>query len=277
MRAKTPIVAAGIVASGLPRTDPVDVVNPAGRGGFVLVCEHAGNFIPPEMHDLGLGPGLTTSHIAWDPGALPVAREMSRLLDAPLVAQRMSRLMYDCNRPPEAESAIPEISEIHPVPGNVGLTPAARQARVDTIYVPFCATLAACIEGRTAAGEAPVIVTVHSFTPVYKGVRRELDIGILHDTDTRIADAMLRCAEADDDVVVRRNEPYGPEDGVTHTLRMQALPRGLANVMIEVRNDLIRDGGSQQAMAARLSRWLLAAQAELAAGSEEPRQSPRVG
>jgi predicted N-formylglutamate amidohydrolase len=272
MRAKIPNVAAG-----LPRTGPVDVVNPAGRGGFVLVCEHAGNFIPPELHDLGLGPGLTTSHIAWDPGALPVAREMSRILDAPLVAQRMSRLMYDCNRPPESESAIPEISEIHPVPGNAGLTPEARRARVDAIYVPFRDTLAACIDGCVAAGEAPVIVTVHSFTPVYKGVRRELDIGILHDTDTRVADAVLRLAGADADVVVRRNQPYGPEDGVTHTLRTQALPRGLGNVMIEVRNDLIRDGVSQRAMAGRLSRWLLAAQAELAAGSVPSRQSPRVG
>lgn len=246
--------------AGLPLPDPVEVVNPDGGGGFVLVCEHAGNYIPPELGDLGLPPGLMTSHIAWDPGALPVARELSRLLDAPLVAQRISRLVYDCNRPPEAASAIPEHSETHRVPGNVGLSVAARQSRVEAVYQPFHAAVA----GRLDACVAPVLVTVHSFTPVYNGVQRDLDVGILHDSDSRMADAMLRHSGAADGLTVRRNEPYGPADGVTHTLCRHALPRGLGNVMIEIRNDLIRDGGSQQAMASRLARWLTAARRALA-------------
>lgn len=264
-------------ADGLPGNDPVELVNPGGRGGFVLVCEHAANYIPPELHGLGIGPGLTTSHIAWDPGALPVARELSRILDAPLLAQRVSRLVYDCNRPPESDSAIPEISEIHAVPGNRGLSPEARQARVDAVYAPFRDALAAHLDARQAAGEAPLLVTVHSFTPVYKGVRRELDVGILHDTDARFADAVLQHAGAEDGLVVRRNEPYGPADGVTHTLQTHALPRGLGNVMIEVRNDLIRDGAGQQAMAARLARWLQAARADLAGGAVPAQQTARGG
>ena len=277
MHSKVSAAAGFPQAGGSLRTDPVELVNPTGRGGFVLVCEHAGNFIPPELRDLGLGPGLTTSHIAWDPGALPVARELSRILDAPLVAQRVSRLVYDCNRPPESDSAIPEVSEVHAVPGNRGLSPEARQDRVDRVYVPFHQALAAHLDARRAAGEEPVVVTVPSFTPVYKGVRRTLDVGILHDMDARFADAVLQRAGAEPGLAVRRNEPYGPADGVTHTLQRHALPRGLGNVMIEVRNDLIRNGAGQRAMAARLAGWLTAAQADLAGGPASSRQTPRVG
>lgn len=237
----------------------VVVGNPSGAGAWVLVCEHAGNWLPPEFGDLGLAPDLLTSHIAWDPGALAVARAMSRILDAPLVAQRTSRLVYDCNRPPEAEGAMPEVSEVHRVPGNAGLSPAQRDARTQAVYVPFRDAVAACIDRQCQAAGDVAVVTVHSFTPVYKGVRRDVEVGILHDTDIRLADAMLAAAAADTGLVVRRNEPYGPADGVTHTLRTHALPRGLANVMIEVRNDLIADAGSQDAMAQRLARWLLAA------------------
>ena len=107
-----------------------------------------------------------------------------------------------------------------------------------------------------AAGRAPAIVTVHSFTPVYRGARRDLDIGIVHDTDARFADALLEIAEAETEFVIRRNEPYGPRDGVTHTLAAHAIPRGLLNAMIEIRNDLIADPAGQRAMAERLSRWV---------------------
>ncbi len=277
MRSKARFAAGFPRAGRLSGTDPVEVTNPDGRGGFVLACEHAGNFIPPELHGLGLGPGLTTSHIAWDPGALPVARELSRLLDAPLVAQRVSRLVYDCNRPPESDSAIPEVSEIHPVPGNRDLSPEARQERVVAVYLPFRDILAARLDAARAAGSEPLLVTVHSFTPVYRGIPRDVDIGILHDTDSRFADAVLQHAGADGDLAVRRNEPYGPADGVTHTLQVHALPRGLGNVMIEIRNDLIREGAGQQSMAARLARWLAAARDDFAAAAGRARRTPRVG
>lgn len=254
------------VSAAVPRaeeggsTDGGAVVeNPSGAGPWVLVCEHAGNWLPPDFGDLGLAPELLTSHIAWDPGALAVARGMARILDAPLVAQLTSRLIYDCNRPPDSDGAMPEISEVHRVPGNAGLSPAQRDGRTRSVYVPFRDTVAAGIDRQCRAVGDVAVVTVHSFTPVYRGVRRAVEVGILHDADARLADAVL--AAADDDLAVRRNQPYGPADGVTHTLRTHALPRGLANVMIEVRNDLVADAAQQDAMAARLARWLMAARA----------------
>lgn len=253
---------AKVVSEGDPYSTGhvVDLINPDGSGNIILVCEHASSFIPPELNDLGLAGPVLDSHIAWDPGALAVATAMSRDLDAPLVAQRISRLVYDCNRSPDAPGAIPQRSEVHDIPGNHGISATDRQARIDRVYTPFRTALAACIDRRSAPGATPpAIVTVHSFTPVYAGVRRDLDIGILHDSDARLADAMLELAQPDTTLSTLRNEPYGPDDGVTHTLIEHAVSRGLLNVMIEIRNDLIAEAADQAAMAGRLSRWVTTA------------------
>ena len=167
---------------------------------------------------------------------------------------------------------MPERSEVYDIPGNTGLSAAARQARIDRFYRPFCAALAECIDSRTAARPArpPAIVTVHSFTPVYMGVRRGPDIGVLHDADARLADALLRITGADTGFVIRRNAPYGPQDGVTHTLVEHAMSRGLLNVMLEIRNDLVADAAGQRAMAGFLSRAVAEALAGLSGAAEAP-------
>ena len=235
---------------------PVIIVNEKGRSPILLVVEHAGRRIPEALGTLGLHAGELERHIAWDIGAEGLARHLSGLLDAPLVLQRYSRLVYDCNRPPDAPDAIPMLSETTAVPGNRNLTPEQREARVEALYRPFHASVARLIDQREAGKLPCVLVTVHSFTPVYKGVARTVQLGILHDCDARLADRLLRACEAEPGLVVRRNEPYGPQDGVTHTLVLHALPRGLENVMLEVRNDLIADAPGQRRMAERLARLL---------------------
>jgi predicted N-formylglutamate amidohydrolase len=245
----------GSRAAGEPT---VDVLGPDASGPFLIVCEHASRYIPDAFGDLGLAGPALSSHVAWDPGALAVAEEMARLLDAPLVAQRVSRLIYDCNRPPDDASAVPVRSEIYDIPRNAGLTPAQLQERVARYYEPFKAVLTQAIDAQTVRSGPPALVTVHSFTPVYFGAHREVEIGILHDADSRLADAMLRAAR-NASFVVRRNEPYGPKDGVTHTLKEHALPRGLLNVMLEIRNDLIATAEAQREWAGRIAAWLKAA------------------
>jgi len=226
-----------------------DVTNSSGTGAFVLVCEHASNAIPPQFDNLGLTPDVLQTHVAWDPGAHAVAAAMSAKLDCPLIAPRVSRLVYDCNRARDAQSAVPDRSESYEIPGNKGLSDADRQARADQYYTPFRDALATLIDQRTAEIQAPVIITVHSFAPVYDGEKRDLELGIIHDSDARFADSFLAAAQADATFGVRRNEPYAPKDGVTHTLTEHALPRGLLNVMIEIRNDLITMPTGQHAVA----------------------------
>lgn len=232
--------------------DAVALENATAASGVVLVCEHASSVLPPSAGDLGLSSDALSSHIAWDPGALDVARRLAAALDGLLVHQRFSRLIYDCNRPPESPAAMPEKSEIYEIPGNLNLTPAERYARTAALYIPFHDRINSEIERILGEGRKPVIVTIHTFTPVYFGKSREVEIGILHDTDSRLADAMLRAADGGP-YRVERNSPYGPEDGVTHTLRLHALPKGYANVMIEVRNDLVRDEGGVAAISAYLA------------------------
>ncbi len=240
-------------------------VNPEGAHPVLLVCEHASRAIPPEFGDLGLSTEALESHIAWDPGALTVALALSDALDASLVYASASRLIYDCNRPPKAPDAMPAKSEATVIPGNAALSEADRQARVDAYYRPFEDLLE-----KTVAAKAgpPVIVTIHSFTPVYLGRPRAVEIGILHDTDARLADAMLREPSR---FTVERNQPYGPDDGVTHTLRRHALPGGLLNVMIEIRNDLLETPEGCVEVTECLQGWLDNALRALA--PDQPREA----
>lgn len=237
--------------------DPVAVENADGRSRFILVCEHASLLMPQRLGTLGLSPEALGSHIAWDPGALAVARTMAGALDATLIHQRFSRLAYDCNRPPESPGAMPETSEVYPVPGNQALSESQRRERAEALYFPFQNRIAEIVRHRIAEGRAPILVTIHSFTPVYFGKPRSVEVGILHDDDSRLADLMLSAADRTKLFVARRNEPYGPADGVTHTLQLHGLANRLLNVMIEVRNDLIKDETSQGVMADYLTGLLL--------------------
>lgn len=221
---------------------PAKVINPGGAGGIVLVCEHASSFIPAGLKELGLKPQDRYSHAAWDIGALDLARHLSAALDAPLVASRISRLVYDCNRPPEAPDAIPAKSERVEVPGNRNLSDAARAARVEQIYQPFHRAVHEVLEAQ----RAPVVfITIHSFTPVYNGVPRAVELGLLHDTDAALAETMRAAAQAMKlELDTRLNAPYAASDGVTHTLREHAIARQIPNVMIEVSNALIDTRGA---------------------------------
>lgn len=246
----------GVLVSQALSSEQLSVVHSiTGSSDIVLVCEHASDFIPPALNDLGLTRHDRHSHATWDPGALAVASQMAQIMDATLVAGTVSRLVYDCNRPPEAPDAMPTRSERIEVPGNVGLDETQRAERVATYYLPFREALSSAI----AACTRPVIVTVHSFTPLYHGHHRTVEIGVLHDQDSRLADAMLAITSQHTTLNTQRNSPYGPDDGVTHTLREHALPRHYLNVMIEMRNDLVATQSQQSAMAKMLSAWIFAA------------------
>jgi predicted N-formylglutamate amidohydrolase len=230
--------------------DPVESVNADGRSSFVVLCEHAGNAIPDKLGALGLSQEDLVRHIAWDIGAASVSRHLSRLLDAPLVMQRYSRLVYDCNRPPESAGAMPETSETTRIPGNAGLSAADKLARLEEICRPYHAAVTELLDRRAAAGLRTAIVTIHSFTPVYHGQKRDVELGLLFDRDSWMAEKLVGQFPGVD---ARLNEPYAPKDGVMHTILLHAAPRGLRSLMIEIRNDLIADERGQEDWARRLA------------------------
>ena len=241
----------------------IEVFNQGGEGPFVLTCDHATNDVPEEFGNLGLDDALLETHIAWDPGARPVAEALARLLDAPLIMPQVSRLVCDCNRPHGSADATPARSEIYEIPGNRDLTLEQREARARRFYEPFREAVDRTLRHRLQSCGAAILVTIHSFTPIFKGKARDIQLGILHDADSRLADAVLEIVEKEAGLIVGRNQPYGPEDGVTHTLRFHALPLGLLNVMIEIRNDLISDRSEQVGMARRLADYLQEALASI--------------
>ena len=235
--------------------DAVILDGGARTGRFVIVCEHGGKEIPVGMGDLGLTPDELESHVAWDPGAASVACEVAKQLDSPLVLQRYSRLIYDCNRPPTSDDAMRTVSETTQISGNQNLSSQEKLWRTEHIYEPFHASVDDELEKR----DHPVLITVHSFTPIYHGNKRAVGVGILHDEDSRLADAMLANQKFDDGVIVARNDPYGPEDGVTHTLQLHTQGTDYLNVMVEIRNDLIDAKASQKHYADQLVETIKAA------------------
>ncbi|WP_375262812.1 N-formylglutamate amidohydrolase [Palleronia sp.] len=229
---------------------------------LVIACEHAARHIPAELTALGLDEVALNSHAAWDIGAAHVARCLGTLLDAPVVESAISRLVYDCNRPPSAPDAIPERSEIFDIPGNLSLHDAARMDRFTRVHEPFHAALAeTCSQQEERAGRPIALVTVHSFTPVYLGAPRNVEIGFLHDTDPELAEAALAAEQARGTWRTELNAPYSAADGVTHTLARHAARRPA--VMIEIRNDLIADDDAGYRMAQHLANTLRTALSKL--------------
>jgi predicted N-formylglutamate amidohydrolase len=215
------------------------VENCDADSAFLLVCEHAANAFPDPWGSLGLTEAQRVAHVAWDPGALDLARALAGRLGAALVHAPVSRLVYDLNRGPDRPDAMAARSEVHDIPGNRDLTPHDRLLRTQSVYLPFHSALHAEVARRLALGRATVIVTVHSFTPVYHGQPRAVEFGVIHDADDRLARAIVARATAATDLVCALNAPYSADDGVTHTLRLQATPYRLANAMLELRNDLL--------------------------------------
>lgn len=236
---------------------PVVTINAAGASPFVLVCDHAFNRIPHHYDHLGLTPHQRLMHIAWDPGALAVALRLTELLDAPLVHSTVSRLVIDCNRDHDAVDLIPVISERTDIAANVGLPQSERNFRIAAYHRPFHTAIEALLEEREQAGVETILVTVHSFTPVYRDVARPWPIGLIHGTEERFSHALLAALKAEDPALnVGWNEPYSARNGVTYTLEHHGDGRGLDCTMIEIRHDEILEPAGVALWADRLARTL---------------------
>jgi len=145
----------------------VSIERAQARSPFFLTCDHASNRFPAALGDLGVSVADRARHVAWDIGALAVARGLSAMLDATLVASGYSRLVMDMNRPLHRADSIPLHSETTAVPGNERLSDAQRAARRAALFEPYHGSIARLLDERRARGQASLLVAVHSFTPVY--------------------------------------------------------------------------------------------------------------
>jgi predicted N-formylglutamate amidohydrolase len=227
-----------------------------GRSNFVIVVDHASRRIPRRLNDLGLPASELQRHIAWDIGALGVARQVAAALDAPLVAQNYSRLVIDCNRDPKVATSIPRLSESVEIPGNANLSDADIALRRAEIFEPYHERIRALLDERAAAGRPTILVAQHSMTDIYHGVRREMHAAVLYNRDRRFAGLVLDALRRDAGLIVADNQPYFVSDETDFTIPRHGEARGLPHVEIEIRQDLVDNDAGQTEWARRITRAL---------------------
>ncbi len=235
---------------------PFVVERGQARSPFFLTADHAGKLFPRRLGALGLDAIERDRHIAWDIGIAEVSRGLADRLDAFLILQIYSRLAIDCNRSPGAATSIVALSEETPIPGNQHLTPADRGSRVREIFAPYHDRIVAELDGRLRSGRPTVLLAMHSFTPVFKGVARPWHIGVLYNRDPRFGRIILDLLRAEGDLVVGDNEPYSISDETDYTIPVHGERRGIPHVELEIRQDLIGEAAGQTAWANRLARLL---------------------
>ena len=244
---------------------PVTVHNESGRSPFLIVADHAGNSMPRALRRLGVPETESKRHIAWDIGIAGLCRVVADALDATLVQQNYSRLVIDCNRRPGSETSILEISELTPIPGNMGLSEDQRVARIREIFRPYHDRIETDLDRRRQAGRRAVLIAMHSFTPVLKGVARPWHVGVLYNRDPRFARLLMARLKCEKGLVVGDNAPYSVTDASDYTIPVHGERRGLHHVAVEVRQDLIADYNGQCAWGPLLARLLTQAYREMVA------------
>lgn len=234
---------------------PVELFNPGAVAPLLLVCDHAGRQVPRRLGRLGLGADAFERHIAWDIGAAQVARRLATQFAASLVLSAYSRLVVDTNRRPGDPTAIPEESDGTVVPANRGLSEVDRAARFAAVHEPYHAAIAARIAAVRQRGAVPAIVSIHSFTPSFKGFARPWQIGVLWNRDGRMARPLMDHLAAAG-VAVGDNQPYSGQDRHGYTMPRHAEDTGLPHVLIEIRQDLIDTPAGADEWAAKLAEAL---------------------
>jgi predicted N-formylglutamate amidohydrolase len=234
---------------------PVTVYSAPGRSPLLLVADHAGSCMPRALGWLGVPEAERERHIAWDIGIAGVARLLADALDATLIRQNYSRLVIDCNRPPDVAASIPEISELTAIPGNVGLSAADKAARAHAIFWPYHQAIDVELDRRKDAGRPAALIALHSFTPVFKGVARTMQAALLYNRDPRLARSLIPLLK-NEGLIVGDNEPYFVSDDTDYTIPAHGERRGIAHALVEIRQDLIAHENGQAEWADRLARLL---------------------
>jgi predicted N-formylglutamate amidohydrolase len=233
---------------------PVTILSPDSDTPFVLVCEHASNYIPPRYRSLGLPASELSRHIAWDIGAAELTRLLSDRLRATAFLSGASRLLIDCNRPVASATSIPGLSEI-PIPGNQGVNEDERRSRIQTWFEPFHTAITHCLDGREALQLPSTVIGVHSFTPVLGGIVRSMHAGVLYRASAIFGKAILADLRREEFLDVAENAPYRI-DADDWTIPFHADRRNLAGVLLEVRNDELGSPADIEEWANRISRAL---------------------
>ena len=202
-------------------------------GPFVIVCDHASNFVPPELDQLGLPDSELARHIGWDIGAAAIAEILSERFDSPAVFCGTSRLVIDCNRQLTAHDLIPEVSDGTVIPINQNLSGAERQARVKIYFQPYHDAIERVMTGR----ESSIFLSVHSMTDSMRGVFRPWPVSLSSYEDRTLVDPLLEALRVSNEFPVGDNQPYDLDPQVDYSTPFHAIRRGVRHLQVEFRQD----------------------------------------
>ena len=213
----------------------------ARKSGIVLVADHASNVVPPDI-DLGIDPALMHEHIALDIGVDGVAERAG----FPSHLATVSRLVCDLHREEYHPGVVPESSDGHLIPGNIG---ANVERRLERFYRPYHAAL----EAWLAAAEPALIISLHSFTPALRSAPalRPWEVALLYNEDDRAARHAIELFQQGG-LTVGDNEPYSGKQ-LNATMNRHAEAHGRPYLAIEVRQDLIMTEDGQTRWAALIT------------------------
>ena len=221
---------------------PFRFIDRRSSSRLLVVADHAGDAVPTSLRDLGLHRDIFRQHIAVDVGSRAVAGMLAEALGASLVLANYSRLVVDLNRHLDDPTAFICESDGTAIPGNQNLGAAEKRRRADAIHRPYHNAIDNLIDGFKNQGSLPAIISMHSFTPVLADVARPWHVGVLWDKDPRIAHPLLARLRQNPELLVGDNEPYSGRHPADYTVDYHGEGRGVANVSIEVRQDLLGDG-----------------------------------
>ncbi|MCF8468848.1 MAG: N-formylglutamate amidohydrolase [Sneathiella sp.] len=207
---------------------------------LLLTVDHASRYIPQSYDNLGLeDPAVLHRHIAWDIGIEDVSRRLADKLKATTIFAGFSRLLLDANRYPDNPAVTPAVSDGVEIPANQRITETEKSRRLETWFKPYHAAITELVEKKAAAHAEPLLISMHSFTPVMNDFERPWHIGVLWDEDPRIALPLLDILRRNSSIVVGDNEPYSAREPLGYTMNEHGMKRGIPNVAIEIRQDLI--------------------------------------
>lgn len=218
---------------------PFEIIRGDMARGLVLLGDHATNRLPSRYGTLGLPESAFARHIAYDIGVEPLIRALAARLNVPAVMSRYSRLLIDPNRGEDDPTLIMKISDGAIIAGNHPLSDEEAEARLESFHRPYHRAIAETLaEVTETGGRTPLVLSLHSFTPAWKGVPRPWHVTVLWDTDARAVGPLLSALAEPGDVIVGDNEPY---DGALRgdTLYRHCMETGMPHALIEVRQDQI--------------------------------------
>ena len=231
--------------------EPYHLHGATRKSQWLITCDHATNTIPPCVGggSLGLSEADMQRHIAYDVGAAGVTRALADALNAPALLSNFSRMVIDPNRGLDDPTLLMKLYDGTVIPTNRTANKVEKTRRINAFYAPYHNALTEL----AARQNDTVIIAIHSFTPQLNGrAPRPWHIGVLHQFDDRLSNPLLSLLNGEYDLCVGDNEPYAghlPGDAVDR----HALQTGRANVLIELRSDLIETPYQQITWAKRLA------------------------